>query len=464
MEPIEKTNTGIEQFGYEQTLSRVMDFKMLVFFGLAYLAPCTIFTTYGIVTGMTHGMLSLSYLVATIAMLFTALSYSHMVKAYPIAGSVYSYVTRTIHPHAGFLAGWIILMDYLLLPLINFVGAGIFINAILPFIPTWSVILSMLILVTVINCLGIRIASNVNTVLVIISMIFVLAIIFFSIKWILGGNGSGTLLDMNAFINLSELNKPDVGISAILGGASILALSFLGFDSVTTVAEEATEPEKNIGKAIITVCLGAGFMFVITSYIFQLAWPEGWCQFENVEAAANELISKVAGQFMQYVFIAIIIICAGASAIASQASAARILFGMGRDGALPKKFFAQINTKHKTPTNNILLIAALSLTGLFMNIEIATSIINFGALAGFTLVNITVIVHYFVRKKQRNGIAVIKYLILPIIGAIICGSLWLNLASYAKILGFIWLFVGLVWLAYSTKFFKILPPDMKLDE
>lgn len=464
MESIEKTNTGLEHFGYEQTLRRVMDFKMLVFFGMAYLAPCTIFTTYGIVTGMTHGMLALSYLVATVAMLFTAFSYSNMVKAYPIAGSVYSYATRAIHPYVGFLAGWIILMDYLLLPLLNFVAAGIFINATLPFIPSWAVMLSLLAICTLINCLGIRVAANANTILVLLQMAFLLAIIIFALKWILGGNGAGTIFDATAFINLSELGKPEVGIAAILGGSSILALSFLGFDSITTVAEEAIEPEKNIGKAIIATCLGAGLVFVLTSYLFQLSWPEGWFQFNNIEAGANELIAKVAGSFMVYVFVAIIVVGASASAIASQASAARILFGMGRDGALPKKFFSKINSKYKTPTNNLLLIAVISLTGLFMNIAIATSIINFGALAGFTLVNITVIAHYFIRKRQRGGAAAIKYLITPIIGVIICASLWLNLASYAKILGFGWLFVGLVWLAYNSKFFKILPPDLKLDE
>lgn len=460
----EHNNSVLEDFGYEQELNRVMDLKALVFFGLAYLGPGAIFTTYGLVTCMTHGMLALTYVVATAAMLFTALSYSHMVKAYPISGSVYTYVTRSIHPYLGFLSGWAILMDYLLLPVLNFVAPGIFLSSIFPAVPPWVIALTMILLVTLINCRGIQITSLANTVIVIVSAAFVVAVVIFSIKWLLTGNGSATLFDLNAFINYPEFSKPEVGFSAILSGASILALSFLGFDSVTTVSEEAIEPEKNVGKAILIVCLGAGLAFILISYIFQLAWPEAWQQFSNAEAGASEYIFKICGSVLTYILVGIIVVGAGGCAIASQSSVARILYVMGRDGVLPKKFFGYIHPKYKTPVHNILLVAVISLSGLFMNIAKATSLINFGALAGFIFVNLSVIAHYYIRKKHRGGTEILKYLILPLMGAVICLLLWLNLDVFAKILGFSWFGIGFIWLTITTKFFRQLPPDLRLDE
>jgi putrescine importer len=152
-----------------------------------------------------------------------------------------------------------------------------------------------------------------------------------------------------------------------------------------------------------------------------------------------------------------------ASAIASQSSAARILFGMGRDGALPKKFFAYVHPKYKTPTCNILLIGVLSLIAIFLSLDIAVSLVNFGALAGCIMVNISVIAHYYVRGKQRSGQSILIHLILPILGAVVCFAIWLSLAADAKILGFIWLAVGIVYLAITTNFFRKLPADLKLE-
>ena len=255
-----------------------------------------------------------------------------------------------------------------------------------------------------------------------------------------------------------------MGWGIILSGASILALSFLGFDAITTVSEEAINPEKNVGIAIMVTCVGAGIMFIIVSYMMQLSWPMGWKEFHSVDSGALELIVKVAGSVMGYLFTATYCIGCLACAMASQSSAARILFGMGRDGALPKKFFGYINPKHQTPTYNVILVGVISLSALFMSLGVACSLINFGALAGFTLVNISVIAHYFIKLKQRTGVGIIKYLIVPVIGASVCFIIWINLDIHSKILGFSWLAVGIVYLVATTNFFKKLPPEMKLSE
>jgi putrescine importer len=176
------------------------------------------------------------------------------------------------------------------------------------------------------------------------------------------------------------------------------------------------------------------------------------------------MIGKIAGSVMGYLFTAAYCIGCLASAMASQSSAARILFSMGRDGSLPKKFFAYVHPKYKTPTWNIFLIGVVSLVGLKLSLTDACSLINFGALAGFALVNVSVIAHYFIMKKQRSAWGFIKYLLLPLGGAIVCLSIWANLDIKSKILGFSWLAVGIIYLAATTNFFRKLPPDLKMEE
>lgn len=459
-----QSTQSLEKLGYEQTLNRVLPLGSLIFYGFAYLAPLTVFSTYGLVSNMTHGMLALSYAMATIAMVFTALSYSQMVKAFPVAGSVYTYVQRSINPHLGFLSGWAILMDYLLLPMINFLLVSIFLAPVFPNVPGWAWIVGYVVVVTFINFFGVQVTAWVNNSLIIIQAIFVLAFVIFAAKYISSGNGAATFFDLNAFINTAELSSPGMGFGVILTGASILALSFLGFDAVTTLAEEAINPEKNVGKAILTICLGAGAVFMFVSYLSQLAWPNAWFEFENIDSGAYELITKVAGATMGYLFTAAYCIACLASSIASQASAARILYSMGRDGSLPKKFFGYLHPKHKTPIYNIFLIGVISLVGIVLSLSIACSLINFGALAGFALVNISVIAHYFVKKKQRSGLDIVKYLIFPLIGAAVCLAIWISLDIHSKILGFSWLAVGFIYLAATTNFFRKLPPELKMEE
>jgi amino acid transporter len=280
----------------------------------------------------------------------------------------------------------------------------------------------------------------------------------------LTGSGAATLVDPKALINPEEFGKPEVGLSAILSGASVLALCYLGFDAVTTISEEAINPEKNIGRAILIVCLGAGLAFIALAYIFQLAWPTGWMEFESADTASVELIGLVAGSTMAYLFTAVYCVGCFASALAAQASGARILFSMGRDGVLYKKFFGHISDKFKTPTYNIILVGAIGLVSIFMDLLSAATIINFGALTGFILVNVSVIAHYFVRLKRRTGMEILKYLIMPIIGAAVCFAIWINLDHVAMTVGIVWTGVGLVYMVIITRFFRKPLVEMSFDE
>ncbi|MBR0597221.1 APC family permease [Sinanaerobacter chloroacetimidivorans] len=444
-------------------LKRVLPLSSLVFYGLAFMVPLTIFTTYGIVTNMTHGMVAITYVITTLCMSFTAFSYVRMTKAYPVAGSVYTYVHKSINPYIGFLSGWVILIGYMFLPMLNYLVSAIFLAAAIPQIPAWVWIVGFIIVVTIVNHFGIQITDIFNRTIVWIQIIFLVALMIIVMKFILGGGGLGTLLDGPSFLNLEELSKEGMGLPILLSGASILALSFLGFDAISTLSEEAINPEKNIGRAILIACIGAGIMFTVITYVLQLAWPAAWFEMIDVDGGSYELINKVAGSIMAYIFTAAYAVGCLASSISSVASASRVLYGMGRDKILPKSVFGYLHIKYQTPTYSILIMGLISLSALFVSLSTAASLLNFGALLGFTMVNLSVVAHYFIKGKKRGGLDVVRYLIAPLCGAAFTFVIWLNLDLTSMALGFGWMAIGLIYLAYTTKMFKELPVEMKLD-
>ena len=436
----------LESFGYEQELNRVLGLPAVCLFGFAYLAPCTIFSYFGLINGSTHGMMSFAYFIATVAMLFTALSYRQMVKAYPIAGSDYNYTSRSINPSVGFLSGWVILLDYILLPMINYIIAAGFIPLILPGIPVWLDMIILIVIVTVVNLVGVKVMSTFDNIFIVIQFAFVLTAIVFAVKVI--GQHDYSILDINGFINISEWSN--VGLNGVVSGAAVLCLCFLGFDSVTTLAEEAKDPAKTVGRALLIITLCAGGLFVISTYLFQIAWPEGWRELDP-DNGSYQLIGYLAGEFMATLLCWIMIIACLASAISSQASCARILYSMGRDHQLPNKVFGHVSKKYKVPDYNIIFIGIVSLLSIWISLDVGSTMINFGALLGFTMVNVSVFAHYWVREKNRGPAAVIKFIILPLCGVCVCMYLWANLGFWALVIGFIWLAIGVVVLVINKK-------------
>ncbi|MFT9846447.1 APC family permease [Aneurinibacillus sp. REN35] len=437
--------------------SRTLTLFPLVVLGLAYMAPMTVFSTYGVAAQATHGMVPAAYVTALAAMLFTAYSYGRMVKVYPSAGSAYTYTQKTISPHLGFLVGWSVLMDYLFLPMINFLLAGAFLHAAFPVIPAWVWTLVFIAAITVVNVFGIRLAARLN--LVLISFQFLVTIIFLSlsIRGLTQGMGAGTLFSALPFYD------PDVSYSFVLAGASILCLSFLGFDAVTTLSEETVEPKKTVPKAIFLIALIGGLLFTFVSYITQLIYPN-FTSFKVVDSAAFEIAQYIGGSLFAAIFLAGMITSCVASGLASHASAARLLYAMGRERVLPAKVFGFIHPRLQTPLNNVLLIGVFSLSALVMDLVTAASFVNFGALVAFTFVNASVIFHYYIRERRRSMGGFILYLLLPLIGVGFNIWLWSNLDRNSLMLGGLWVAAGLVYLLILTKGLKKQPPQFHFEE
>ncbi len=252
--------------------------------------------------------------------------------------------------------------------------------------------------------------------------------------------------------------------SSIMTAAGIMAIVFVGFDSVTTYSEETINPEKNMPRAVILICVGAAIEFFIVAYFMNCGWPYEPGAIQDPDTAITEFNVHIGIGWMNTIFVLINTLASIGCCIAGQGATSRILLGMGRDGFLPKKFFGYVHPKFKTPTKNILLTAVVGLAAIIFQDSLtnAMSLVSFGALSGFILTNICVVVRFWVKDKERAGAAVARNLVIPIIAAMVCVYLWLSLPMAGKIVGFSWIAIGLIVLAIKTKGFRQLPPELNL--
>ncbi len=439
----------------EGRLRRALGLPSLVLFGLVYMVPLTVFTTYGIVTQTTGGRLSVAYLVTLAAMVFTARSYAKMAVAYPVAGSAYTYTQKSFGAPVGFLAGWSLLLDYLFLPMINYLVVGIYLHAAVPAIPSWVFVVLSIVGVTLLNIVGIVSVARANFVIIAVQTIFIVTFLVLACSKVFS---MGTI-DLMAPIHG---DGSATGFSPVLSGAAILCLSFLGFDAVSTMAEETKDPKRSVPRAIMIATMAAGVIFVVLSYLGQLVFPSN--QFADVESGSLDLMLTAGGQFLQTFFTAAYVAGAIGSAIASQASVARILFAMGRDGILPRPIFGYVSPRFATPVYAILVVSAVSLLATVISLTTLASLISFGALVAFSVVNLSVIKHYFVDRNERDGAQVISNLVLPVIGFLLTVWLWTSLSGLTLVIGLCWLAVGFVWLAGVTRGFQRPTPVLDLKE
>ena len=436
----------------EGHLKRALGVPALVLFGMVYMVPLTVFTTYGIVTQLTGGRLSVAYLVTLAAMVFTARSYARMSAAIPVAGSTYAYTQRTFGAPVGFLAGWSLLLDYLFLPMLNYLLIGVYMNAAIPAVPNWVWILGSIVVVTVLNIIGIVSVARANFLLLALQGIF---IVVFVVMAFLTITKVGTVDFMAPFTGDGSVG----GSSPIFAGAAILCLSFLGFDAVSTLSEEAKDPTRTVPKAIMIATIVCGLIFFGLSYVSQLVFPSN--QFADVDSGSLDVMTAAGGQFLNTFFTAAYIVGCIGSALTSQASVARILYAMGRDGIMPRKVFGHVSLRFATPTFAILVVSVISLVAIWIDLGFLASIVSFGALIAFSAVNLTVIKHYFVDAGDKN---VFNNVVLPGIGFLLTAWLWTSLSWLTLEVGFIWLAIGVIWLAVVTRGFQRPTPVLAFEE
>jgi len=450
------TSAGLATGDSDSGLKRVLGVPSLVLFGLVYMVPLTVFTTYGIVTQITGGRLPLAYIVTLVTMLFTARSYGLMARAFPFAGSAYTYAQRSFGAAPGFLVGWSLLLDYLFLPMLNYLVIGIYMEAAFPAVPAWVWIVASIALVTALNIVGIVSVARTNILILAVQGLFIVVFIALAISAM---SQAGTVDPAAPFTGTGD---PD-GFGPIAAGAAVLCLSFLGFDSVSTLAEETPDPKRNIPRAIMITTLGAGILFVILAYVGHLVFPSH--TFSDVDSAALDVMGAAGGQFLAAFFTAAYVAGCIGSALTSQASVSRILFAMGRDSVLPRGFFGQLNARFGTPVLSILTVSVISLIAIFIDLGLLAEMVSFGALIAFSAVNASVIKHYFLDEKLRSGAGdAITYLVAPAIGFVLTLWLWTSLSGRTFTVGLIWLAAGVVYLAVLTRGFRRPTPMLDLKE
>lgn len=452
-EPLISPTTATAQVT-EGRFKRVLGVPSLVLFGLVYMVPLTVFTTYGIVTEITGGRVPLAYLITLVAMVFTARSYARMSVAYPYAGSAYVYTQRSFGGAVGFLAGWALLLDYLFLPMINYLVLGLYLGDSFPAVPQWVWIVLAIGLVTVLNVVGIVSVARANFVIIVMQAIFIVVFVAMAFA-AAGGNGADLLAPFTGDGTVD-------GFTPLFAGAAILCLSFLGFDSVSTLAEEAKDSTRTVPRAIMITTISAGLVFVLLSFAAQIGFPSN--EFESADTASIDVVAAVGGQLLSVLFIAGYVAGATGSALTSQASVARILFAMGRDGVLPRAVFGRLSRRFGTPVPAILVVSAVSLLAIVFDLTLLSEMISFGALIAFSAVNLSVIKHFFIDAGQRSGAAALRNLILPLIGFGLTMWLWTSLSGRTFIVGLAWLLVGVVILAVVTRGFRRPTPMLDLKE
>ncbi|NQD40483.1 APC family permease [Glutamicibacter halophytocola] len=436
-------------------LTRTLKLPSLVIFGLAYLTPLIVLGIFGVIASETGGASASAYLIALLAMLFTANSYGRMAAAYPVAGSAYTYVRKTIDGRVGFLVGWATMLDYLFLPMVIWLIGGSYLQAQFPAVPMPLWILGFIVLTTILNIIGIKVADRVNLVLMSFQILVIIFFVALSIASVSSGLGAGALVSASPF---TGIGANPAGIAA---GAAIAAYSFLGFDAVTTLTEETVEPRRTVPKAIMLIALIGGGIFVVVAYTVQLVHPGGI--FENSDAAGFEIAQHIGGNFFGAIFLAALVIAQFTSGIAAQAAGSRLLFAMGRDGVLPRSFFGKLNQRWSTPVFSILAIAAVGLIAMFMDVATSTSFINFGAFIAFIMVNVSVIVYWVRQRRGGKKLNALLYVLCPAIGVLVIAFLLTQLDAHAVAIGSIWLVIGAVILGFTTRGFKSQPSQMAME-
>jgi len=439
-------------------LRRVLRLHDLVFYGIVLIQPIAPVPLFGVAQDLSRGHAVTTILISGIAMMLTAFSYGRMAALYPSAGSAYTYVGRGLNPHLGFLAGWAMSLDYLLFPIVAIIQAALTIQRLLPAIPYWGWVAIFAILLTGTNLKGIRATARTNIILLITMSVVIAAFLVLAITYLLHRHGLSSLFAVRPFYEGHTFN-----VRAIATATSFSALTYIGFDGVTTLAEDVENPRRNVLLATVLVCAFTTLFSCLLVYLAQLVWPD-YHTFPSIETAFMDVTRRVGGARLFQGMGIVILLGSLGSGLSGQAAAARLLFGMGRDNVLPRRLFGYLDPATNNPAVNIALVGLVALIGaLTLGLEHAGELLNFGAFLSFMGVNIAAIRQYYFRGQGGNRNA-LRDLAVPLVGLLFCLGMWLGLPALAKTVGISWFAIGVLYDAWRTKGFRKSPATIDFTE
>lgn len=425
--------------------------KDLLIYGITFMIPVAPLAFYGSFLQPANGMVALAYLIGMIAMLFTGFSYATMSARYPFSGSVYTYVQQGTNRGLGFIGGWGITLDYFLIPTITYLITQSFGESLLPGVPGWAWIVVLVLLNTWVNILGVNVVTKVSWALFALQGIVLLAFVIGTLHLLFTGSIQPNAV---AFYNPAHFN-----VSGVLQATGIVIVSYLGFDAISTLSEEAEDPHRSVGRAIILSIVGIGLLFVVITALAGFVAPD--YQNLNPNTAFLGILQRVGGTWLvKLADITIILSFGFASGQEGQTAISRILYAMGRDGILPRQL-AVLHKKYRTPVVAIVLVGAISLVlSLTLSQATVSNLVSFGALFGFILLNLSVVWKFYIKGDHSSILSAIKYLVSPLIGFGVSTWIFLSLTPEAKIVGAAWIAAGIVILLVQTKFFTQRTPGL----
>jgi amino acid transporter len=440
----------LESLGYTQELSRSMSLWDVVVYGLIFMCPLAPVSVFGFIYNLSGGQVAMVYIVAAIAMCFSAVSYAEMAKVFPVAGSVYSYVRFGAGEFLGFLSGWAILLDYLLLPGLTFIFASAAMHLQVPAIPQWAWIPLFVATSTLVNLRGVSFSAWTNLACLYLQLA-VLAV--FAVATL------GMIWHGQIHFGLEPLvGAAGFSLQRIFAAIPIAALSYIGFDAISTLNEEAHGGGQTVARATLVVLVAVATLFILQVYLAALLVPVG-TRFtgDSLETAFYDLaITAVGSWFKLVITVTSAVIAMLANAIVSQATTSRLIFSMARDRQLPR-FLAVIDARRKTPRRALLLVALLStLIGVIAvnKADLVTSLVTFGSLTSYLLLHVAVMRHFAAAGGRR---ALFKHWISPILGLIILlYALW-SASMEAKVLAGIWIGLGILGQRWQGRALQVAP-------
>lgn len=456
----------------EPGLRRSLTLTDLILYGIIVIQPVAPMSIFGVLSERGRGHVVTAILIAMVAMLFTGISYGRMARAYPSAGSAFTYVAQEVNPAVGYITGWSMVMDYMLNPLICTVWCAGQANQFAPGVPTWIWKIFFAVVFTLLNVRGIKTSARINAGMAIAMGAVVVAIFVAGVRYIFGAPHDA------AHYTRPFYDPQTFSVAGLFGCTSIAVLTYIGFDGISTLSEEAENPRRNILLATVLTCLVIGILSAAEAYVAQLIWPASE-PFPDVNTAYSYIAGRAWKPLFPIVGFTLLLANFG-SGLGSQLGAARLLYGMGRSNALPRSFFGAVDSKHRIPRNNVFVVGAVALIGAFVleivagfrtyslgthaltfetlkNIlnggeayGLGAEMLNFGALIAFMGVNAAAFLRYYVRSNEKK----LGFLIPPVLGFLICLALWLNLSRPAIIVGSIWMAAGIVFGLWKTRGFR----------
>jgi putrescine importer len=425
------------------SLRRSLTFFNLVLYGIILIQPTAPMPSFGVIYQEAHGHVVTAILCAMVAMLFTSVSYGRMARVYPQGGSAFMYVGRELHPSLGYLAGWCMAMDYILNPLICTIWCSKAAENFVPEIPyiAWAIFFA--ILFTGLNLNGVETSARINTMMAAALGIVIVLVVISMTRYLLHMPAQAA-----SFYTLPFYDSSRFSAHALFRGTSIAVLTYIGFDGISTLSDEAKDPQRSIPRAIVFTCFITGVLAAVEVYLAQLVWPRGLA-FPDIDTAYVHISGRAGGPIMFAIVNGALLLATIGSGMASQLGAARLLLAMGQDGAIPRKFFGAVHPKNQIPRNNVLMIGVICLAGaLLFSYQLGAELLNYGALLAFMGVNVASAVLGWRRGRGKEWLPIA----VSLAGCVICFFIWLNLRPLALIVGTVWAAVGIaVWFLHGRR-------------